>query len=473
MKHKLVTELCVKPRRSWSSEEKQQVKDLLDGFKQKGKPIYPYIKNREIYFQLVYDNKFFVNYRRYEDAEKDLIGLREGSIKLEDLAGDSPKKRKELVTLEDAYNKLVEREKLAKKAKEFKNNSFEKNGSDFKYHVFPYFKGKPIIKITRGDIDDYVAQITYNEESQHKRKDGSAKKLSASTQIEILNLFKRLYREAKRYYGIETTIDIDYEVKMPTKQEKKEKRENKKKIDKILNDDYDAKLKKTLESIAIIENGIYNPVFAIELLNHSIGSRINEANALKPSKLDVVNRQLLIDASISWHPDKENTDKSYEETSTKTDEERIISLCDTLFLYLEEYISILKKLSYYSDDMYIFSRLEYSRDDSMKLDPFSLKTFNNHIRFARKHAGIVDDNGEIYMVKNHIARHAFNSMMKDGGVYDYDREEYIGHAHSGGTNVIYTHKSAAQEKRILKIQERFVRYLTKDIPQFQELYKKK
>jgi len=79
--------------------------------------------------------------------------------------------------------------------------------------------------------------------------------------------------------------------------------------------------------------------------------RVNEVIALKPNKLNYTNNTILIDRSISWHPNKSKTRKSFEETSTKTDRERTILIPEVLVNYLKTYISRLKQLSIYSDDM--------------------------------------------------------------------------------------------------------------------------
>ena len=450
----------------WSIEDKQKVKDLFNDFKQKGKPIYPYIKRREIYFRIVYNNKFFVGYRDYESAEKVYMDLKDEKIDMEEVdhaPADSEKRR---ITIEDGFNKIMEAHRLAYEAGELKHSSYTKKESDFRLHILPYFKDKPLVKITKADIADFVEQIRYRETSGKKLKNGEEKKISVSLQTEILMYFKMVYKETKRRFDLETSIDIDEEIKMPKL--KKTRKEYSKSVEDILNDDYDAKLKSTLESVVKVEKGIFNPVFAICLITNCTGMRIDEVTALKPSKYDCEKKLLLIDRSISWHPNKSNTDSSYEETSTKTDSERIIPLAESLAAYLEAYIGNLKELLYYSKDMYIFSRLDYAlRSDSM-FDPFSLKTYTNHLRTAKASAEKKDES-EVTLIKNHIARHAFNSRLKDNGIEQYDRESYLGHSHSSGANTLYTHGSRFQEEKIVEISEKLCRYLTKDISEFIEL----
>ena len=91
----------------------------------------------------------------------------------------------------------------------------------------------------------------------------------------------------------------------------------------------------------------------------------------------------------------------------------------------------------------------------------------NNIFQARIDAGVIAGDEEV-SIKNHLARHAFNNRLKNNGVEQFDREEYIGHAHSLDVNMIYTHKSDKQEKRIARIAEKYCQYLTKNIPDFRD-----
>lgn len=104
-------------------------------------------------------------------------------------------------------------------------------------------------------------------------------------------------------------IDVDNEVEMPTI--KKARRQYSNSVGKIIEQDYDQNLKKILEKIVEIEGGIYNPIFAIQLMINCTGMRVNEVIALKPNKLNYTNNTLLIDRSISWHPNKSKKKKIF------------------------------------------------------------------------------------------------------------------------------------------------------------------
>ena len=176
-------------------------------------------------------------------------------------------------------------------------------------------------------------------------------------------------------------------------------------------------------SIRELENGIYNPVYGIALMIYFTGMRIDEAIALTPKDYDSVSKTLMISKSISWHPNKNKTKKSYEVTTTKTWDEREILLSDSISKYLENYINKLKELSYYSDGMFIFSRLSYARTENELLYPFSLKTFGNHMNSAYVHSGLIKEGDKI--PKNHTARHAFNTLLKNYRINEYDKKNIL------------------------------------------------
>ena len=111
--------------------------------------------------------------------------------------------------------------------------------------------------------------------------------------------------------------------------------------------------------------------------------------------------------------------------------------------------------------MFIFCRLEYARTDDKITDAFSLKTFGNHTREAYTDAGIVE--GEEPIPKNHLARHAFNTLLKNNHVEEYDRKEYLGHSNGTSVNEGYTHKSRKKEEKIVRIAEKSCRNLAENI----------
>ena len=84
---------------------------------------------------------------------------------------------------------------------------------------------------------------------------------------------------------------------------------------------------------------------------------------------------------------------------------------------------------------------------------------------------IVDEEGNADKVRNHLARHAFNTMMKNNHVEEYDRKLYMGHSTGISVNELYTHRSSEEERKIVEISERYCRFLTASISEFQVLVK--
>lgn len=189
--------------------------------------------------------------------------------------------------------------------------------------------------------------------------------------------------------------------------------------------------------------------------------RIDEAIALKPADYDPDDKKLTISKSVSWHPNKKKTKKSYEITATKTWDDRTILLPDSICRYLDNYLSKLKEMSFYSDDMFIFSRLEYARTEHERFDPFSLKTFTNHMKDAYARSGLIAENEPI--PRNHSARHAFNTLLKNNHIEEYDRKAYLGHSTGTGVNEGYTHESREEEQKIVEIAEKFCRKIVDEL----------
>ena len=467
MYNRVIYKISQKPRNQLTTREKELMKKELAKYHNNNIPIYAYVKRNEVYFYILYDSKCIRGFNSYDDAYKQYLDLVSGIKTSENLIEVKKEIKKTNITLEDGFKALLEKHHKAYLKGDLKYSSYTKKESTIKLHIIPYFKNKPVVKITKGDIARFVDHVLYDELSYHHKK-GEDKKLSPYMQKEVLMYFKMLYKYTKRWYDIETTIDVDNEVEMPTI--KKARRQYSNSVGKIIEQDYDQNLKKILEKIVEIEGGIYNPIFAIQLMINCTGMRINEVIALKPNKLDYTNNTLLVDRSISWHPNKSKTRKSFEETSTKTDGERTILIPDVLVNYLKTYINRLKQLSIYSDDIYIFSRLSYARNDDYILHPFSLKTFDNHIREAYIKTNLLDKNDEdAKTIRNHVARHAFNTKLKNNHIEEYDRKEYIGHSNGTSVNEGYTHKSNKEERRIVRVIEKYILYLCKDIQEFNEI----
>ena len=427
-------------------------------------PVYLYIKQDEIYFQVRFANQTITGIAEYDDAKDLYKKLKKGEILIDDVKGKkikNPAKKPSSVTLEDGYKILMEKHMNVYNVGNAKYSSYTKKDSTIRYHILPFFKGKPLSKITEGDIERFVDQIKYHELSL-KHKKGEEKLLSVDTQSEVFMYFKKLFKTTRRWFNVKVSIDIDdlMEELIDSSESTKAKKKYSQKVGTIIENIYED-LKILFPSIKEIENGIYNPIFGITLIIFFTGMRIDEVTALTPKDYFPESKSLWINKSITWHPNKKKTKKSYEVTTTKTWDDRTILLPDSICRYLDAYISRLKQLSYYSNDMYIFSRLSYSRTDNELLDPFSLKTYTNHMRKAYIHSGLKTEGDTI--PKNHYARHAFNTLLEKNKIADYDRKVYLGHSPGMGVNEGYTHKSRKEEEKIVEIADNFCRNFVEGI----------
>ena len=84
---------------------------------------------------------------------------------------------------------------------------------------------------------------------------------------------------------------------------------------------------------------------------------------------------------------------------------------------------------------------------------------------------LIPDGDDRRKEKNHLSRHAYNTMLKNNHIEEYDRKLYLGHSTGSGVNEGYTHKSPEEERRIAEVGDRYCRFLTENIPQFQALTK--
>ena len=470
MYNRVIYNLTQKKLKDFTEEDKVIAKEELSRYQRNRIPIYPYIYRKEIYFRIVYKRKTIRGFETYEQAEEAYQKLLKGIVEVSDTQEEIKEQKKlATVTLKDGYDVLLKKHRSAIGRGEVKYSSYSKKETTIKYHILPYFEGKPVAEITRGDIAHFVYHIKTEELSVKTGKKGKQRLLSPGMQHETLMYFKMLYKETLKWFDIETSINIDKEVEMPklTKSRKKYSRN----VGDKISGDYENNMKLILQELAKLEYGIYNPVFGIQLLISCTGMRIDEAIALKPEKFDYEKKTLLIDRSISWHPDKSKTKKSFVETSTKTDAERTILLPDTVAEYLNAFINRLKELTFYSDSMYIFSRLGLARFEEMMLDPYSIKSFDNKLADAYKTLKLMPDDDDRRKEKNHLSRHAYNTMLKNNHIEEYDRKLYLGHSTGTGVNEGYTHKSSEEEKRITEVGDRYCRFLTENIPQFQVLVK--
>ncbi len=454
MRNSKIEKLLAKGESNLTDKERESLRKVLKEYQIKNVPIYAYPKGKEICFRIVYDKQSFPGYDDYDDAYDDYRDLKKGRKSVSDLKEIRSKKKISEVTLDDGLDRLLDKHTKQYRNGDLKYSSYTKKESTIRYHILPFFNKKPIALISKSDIAHFVDHIMYEELSLHHKK-GEEKRLSVGMQREVLMYFKMLYKETKRWFNVETNIDIDYEVEMPSL--KKTRKQYSDKIGKIIENVYSGDLEKILRSIYKLENGAYNPIFGITFLIYFTGMRIDETIALTPNDFDLVNKTISITKSITWHPDKVKTSKSFEVTTPKTGVERVIMIGDTICMYLDQYIEMLKELSFYSDDMFIFCRMGYARTDDVEEDPFSLKTFGYRIKAAYKDAGLIQEDGTI--PKNHSARHAFNTLLKDNHIEQYDRNAYVGHSNGTSVNEGYTHKSKKEEIRITKIVEKSCRNL--------------
>ena len=150
-------------------------------------------------------------------------------------------------------------------------------------------------------------------------------------QSEVLMYFKKLFKTTKRWFNVDVRFDIDeiLEDAIGTSGLKKAKKKYKRKVDDVVETIYED-LKRIFPSIKVLENGIYNPIYGIELMIFFTGMRIDEVTALTPKDLNSETRMLSITKSVTWHPDKEKTKKSYEVTETKEWNDRKTLLANLL-----------------------------------------------------------------------------------------------------------------------------------------------
>ena len=471
MYNRVIYELTRKKTDEFSDEEKKTAKEELSRYRRNRIPVYPYIYKREIYFRIVFKNRSFSGFDTFEKAEDAYQNMLLGKAEIEETKEQIRAKRKMVsVSLNDGHKVLLRKHDAAYQNGEMKFSSYGKKDTTIRYHILPFFEGKAVVEITRGDIARFVHHIRSEEMSVKKDRNGNQRRLSVSMQHEVLMYFKMLFKETVKWFDIETSIDVDREVEMPKLT--RSRKEYSKKIGEKLTGSYDENIRIILRELSKLQYGIFHPAFGIQLLISCTGMRIDEANALKPCKFDFEKKTLLIDRSITWHPDKSITKKSFSETSTKTDEERTILLPDSIAKYLKAYIDRLKRFSFYSDEMYIFCRLGLARREDMMLDPFSLKTFDNQLVKISEEFGLTGEDEKHRKDKNHLARHAFNTLLKNNHIEEYDRKLYMGHSVGTEVNTGYTHRSAEEEKRIAEVAEQHCRFLTEGIEEFQVLVKR-
>ena len=471
MYNRVIYELTQKRTDEFNEEDKRIAKEELDRYRRNRIPVYPYIYKREIYFRIVFKSRTIRGFDTFEKAEEMYWKIMLGETEMEDAKAEIKAKRKVvLVTLKDGHRQLMKKHEAAYQNGELKYSSYNKKDTTIRYHILPFFENKPIVQITRGDIAHFVHHIRSEENSIKTDKDGKTRRLSVAMQHEVLMYFKMLYKETVKWFDIETAIDVDREVEMPklTKTKKKYSKE----IGEKLSGNYMDSMKIIIQELSKLEYGIFHPAFGIQLLISCTGMRIDEANALKPCKFSYEKKTLLIDRSISWHPNRKSTKKSWEETSTKTDAERTILLPDSIAEYLKAYIDRLKELTFYSDKMYLFCRLGLARRSDLSLDPYSLKTFDNQLIKINEEYGLMDEDDNHKKEKNHLARHSFNTMLKNNHIEEYDRKLYLGHSVGTDVHTGYTHSSVEEERRIAKVGEEFCLFLTEDIEEFRALVKR-
>ena len=106
------------------------------------------------------------------------------------------------------------------------------------------------------------------------------------------------------------------------------------------------------------------------------------------------------------------------------------------------------------------------------VNPYSLKTFDNQLVKISEEFRLTGEDEKHRKDKNRPARHAFNALLKNNHIEEYDRKLYMGHSVGTEVNTGYTHRSTEEEKRIAEVAEEYCSFLTEEIEEFRALVKR-
>lgn len=444
-------------------------------------PIYQYTTKKGERLRIVYDGKTYTGYTNWDNALEDYLALSNGTKTPSDLRNGKKKKPVSKITFREAAQEYYKSKKANYEGEEIRYSTLSKMESNIRLHMIPYFGEKIMTEITAADVMDYSDMLRSKELSNKIGRDKKYHPLSASNINQVILYFRAIFKYASIRHDFEIRFDLN--TCLPYKKTTSEKIKIQENLSKFLSDldRFKSIAKRLFEKIAEMKGGIFNQVFALLFLGIVLGTRIDELTALTPLDFDEDSGTLLINKSITWHPDKSRTSCSYEiNDGDKTWNKRVLVLPRIIVRYLSEYIKILKENGFYSDTRFIFARNADARDNRHSSWPYSLKTIDYQreqaMKSIAKEDGIdistkkkYDEWYENNWFNNHTLRHFENNYMQEHDIDRFDRNSFLGHSNGNDIDSTYLVFKKKGADRIVEINDELCRFLVKDIQEFKKM----
>lgn len=444
-------------------------------------PIYQYQTKKGPRLKIIFKGKTYRSYTSWDEALADYLALSNGSKSPSEIRSDKDRKPISKLTFKEAAQEYYDSKKANYIGQEIRYSTLSKLESNIRLHMIPYFGDKLMTEITAAEIMDYSNMLRSEELSKKPGRDKKCHPLSASNINQVIMYFRAIFKYASTRHDFKIKFDLNE--CLPYKKTTAEKIKIQENISKFLSDldRFKETEKRLLKTIAEMKGGIFNQVFALLFLSIVLGTRIDELTALTPLDFDKELKTLLINKSITWHPDKNNTEFSYEiNYGDKTWRKRVLILPNIIVWYLSEYIKILKEKGFYSDTGFIFARYSDARDKKCYNWPFSLKTADYQREQAMKAIAYMDGHDistkekydEWYKdnwFNNHMLRHFENNYMQEHDIDKFDRNSFLGHSNGNDIDSRYLVFKKKGAEKIVEINDELCQFLVKDIPEFKKM----
>lgn len=199
----------------------------------------------------------------------------------------------------------------------------------YKTHIKKFFENIPLKDITKSIITDWINGISNAEKAdKYVNKRNPDRALRNSTKNNIATVLRNIFDYAIKREGINLDFDVPH---IKSNEEEKE-------IVCWNADDCNKFLSMILE-----EDLLYTALFSLVLAG---ALRISEARALHPSKIDFINKKVLINSTLS-RKEGQKFGQCFEELTTKGKKKNYIGLDDFELDLLKKQIDSIKNIHGY------------------------------------------------------------------------------------------------------------------------------
>lgn len=274
--------------------------------------------------------------------------------------------------------------------------------------VLPYFKDKPINKITTLDIINWQNEF---REATYLNKDKKKVKYSSNYKAKSFTYLKAVLQHAVKHFDLDKNVAKNVDNFKKSKLDRKVNYFTYREFEQFIN---------------VVDNPLYNLFFT---LLYFTGLRKGEAQALKWDDVNWEAKTIRVDETLSASNGK---GKAHCTTPKNKNAFRNVLLTDDLYVRLKAHYDHQNNVDGFNDDCFVFGTVKFLS---------SARIADNKDKWIVK--------AKVKRIVIHDFRHSFASMMINLGVDIYALSKFMGHASIEETTGTYGHLYPSTQAKLI------------------------